>query len=75
MAASSGVRRRRHAVNCSILAVRGPARDDLLIAADRALFGVDVTVWMQRFVRPGLTTFFFLSYTTYYFLALALGAA
>jgi len=56
-----------------IAAARGPARDDLLIAADRALFGADVTVWMQRFVRPGLSAFFYLSYTTYYFLALALG--
>ncbi len=56
-----------------ILAARGPARDDLLIAAARALFGVDVTVWMQRFVRPGLSTLFYLAYTTYYFLALALG--
>ncbi len=56
-----------------IAAARGPARDDVLIAADRALFGVDVTVWMQRFVRPGLSTLFYLAYTTYYFLALALG--
>ena len=56
-----------------IAAARGPARDDLLIAADRALFGVDVTVWMQRFVRPGLSAFFYVAYTTYYFLALGLG--
>jgi len=28
---------------------------------------------MQRFVRPGLSTLFYLAYTTYYFLALALG--
>ncbi len=56
-----------------IVAARGPARDALLIAADRAIFGVDVTVWMQRLVRPWLSTFFYLSYTTYYFLALSLG--
>jgi membrane-associated phospholipid phosphatase len=56
-----------------ITAARGQARDDLLIAADRALFGVDVTVWLEGFVRPALNDFFFLSYTTYYFLALALG--
>jgi len=56
-----------------ITAARGQPRDDLLIAADRALFGVDVTVWLERFVRPALNDFFFLSYTTYYFLALALG--
>jgi membrane-associated phospholipid phosphatase len=56
-----------------ITAARGTARDDLLIAADRALFGVDVTVWLERFARPALNDFFFLSYTTYYFLALSLG--
>jgi membrane-associated phospholipid phosphatase len=57
-----------------IIAARGGPRDDLLIAADRALFGTDVTVWMQRLVHPGLSAFFYISYTTYYFLALALGA-
>jgi membrane-associated phospholipid phosphatase len=56
-----------------IAAARGVARDDLLIAADRALFGVDVTVWLERFARPALNDFFFLSYTTYYFIALSLG--
>ncbi len=56
-----------------IVAARGNPRDDLLISADRALFGVDVTVWMQRLVRPWLSSFFYLSYTTYYLLALALG--
>ena len=45
----------------------------MLAAADRALFGVDVTVWLQRFVRPALTNFFYLSYTSYYFIGLALG--
>ena len=57
-----------------IAAARGGPRDDLLIAADRALFGVDVTVWLQRFVRPFWTDLFYLCYSTYYFLALALGA-
>ena len=56
-----------------IAASRGGPRDALLIAADRALFGVDATVWLQRTVRPWLTDFFYLSYTTYYFIALALG--
>jgi membrane-associated phospholipid phosphatase len=56
-----------------IAALRGRARDDLLIAADRALFGVDVTVWMERFARPWLNDVFYLFYATYYFLALALG--
>jgi len=58
-----------------IAAARGHARDSVLIAADRALFGTDVTVWLQRFVNPALTTLFYLSYTTYYFIALALGFA
>jgi membrane-associated phospholipid phosphatase len=56
-----------------IEAVRGGPRDDLLIAADRALFGVDVTVWMERFVRPWLNDVFYIFYATYYFIALALG--
>ncbi|MGH9368918.1 MAG: phosphatase PAP2 family protein [Thermoanaerobaculia bacterium] len=58
-----------------IAAARGQARDDLLIAADRALFGTDVTVWLERFVRPWLTDLFYLFYSTYYFIGLALGAA
>jgi len=56
-----------------IAATRGHARDELLIAADRALFHTDVTVWLQRLVRPALTNLFYLSYTTYYFISLALG--
>jgi membrane-associated phospholipid phosphatase len=56
-----------------IEALRGGARDDLLIAADRRLFGVDVTVWLQRIVHPRLNDVFFLFYASYYFLALSLG--
>lgn len=56
-----------------IEALRGGARDDILIAADRALFGVDVTVWMQRFVHPRVNDLFYVLYATYYFFALALG--
>jgi membrane-associated phospholipid phosphatase len=55
-----------------IAAVRGHARDDLLIAADRALFGVDVTVWLERFVRPWLTDLLYLCYASYYFFSLIL---
>jgi membrane-associated phospholipid phosphatase len=55
-----------------IEALRGGPRDGLLIAADRALFGVDVTVWMQRLVRPGLNDLFYMFYVTYYFIALTL---
>ncbi len=56
-----------------IAAVRGSARDDLLIAADRFLFGTDVTVWLERFARPWLTDVLYLCYASYYFQSLALG--
>jgi membrane-associated phospholipid phosphatase len=56
-----------------IEALRGGPRDDLLIAADRALFGVDVTIWMQRLVRPRLSDLFYTFYASYYFIALSLG--
>jgi membrane-associated phospholipid phosphatase len=55
-----------------IEALRGGPRDELLIAADRAMFGVDVTVWMQRLVRPALNDLFYMFYVTYYFIALTL---
>jgi membrane-associated phospholipid phosphatase len=45
----------------------------MLIAADRALLGGDPTVWLQRFLRPALTDLFFVSYLSYYFIAIALG--
>ncbi len=54
-------------------ALRGGPRDDLLIAADRAMFGVDVTVWMERWVHPRLNDLFYIFYSTYYFIALTLG--
>lgn len=57
-----------------IEAARGGARDDLLIAADRAIFGVDVTVWMQRLVHPYLNDLLYSFYATYYFIALTLGS-
>lgn len=56
-----------------IPAARGTPRDVLLIAWDRALFGVDPTVWLERWVHPFWTDFFFIAYTTYYFLPLVLG--
>jgi membrane-associated phospholipid phosphatase len=55
-----------------IQAARGRGRDDLLIAADRRMFGVDVTIWLERFVHPVLNDIFFLFYSTYYFFALTL---
>ena len=56
-----------------IEALHGGARDDVLIRADRWLFGVDVTVWLQRAVRPWLSDIFFVFYASYYFFALTLG--
>ncbi|MGH9315818.1 MAG: phosphatase PAP2 family protein, partial [Thermoanaerobaculia bacterium] len=56
-----------------IPAARQVVRDELLIAADRALFGLDPTLWLERFVRPWLTDFFYISYATYYFIAIFLG--
>jgi membrane-associated phospholipid phosphatase len=56
-----------------IAALRGGARDDLLIAIDRAMFGVDVTVWMEQFSRPLVNDIFYCFYATYYFMALTLG--
>jgi membrane-associated phospholipid phosphatase len=56
-----------------IQALRGGPRDDLLIAADRFLFGVDVTVWAQRLVRPWLNDVLYGFYATYYFISLSLG--
>jgi membrane-associated phospholipid phosphatase len=57
-----------------IAAARDP-HDALLIAIDRALFGGDVTVMLQPYVTPLLATFFYIAYSTYYFLPIVLGAA
>lgn len=56
-----------------IAAARPVAKDSLLIAADRALFGTDPTVWLQRAIHPFLTDLFFIAYIAYYFIAIALG--
>lgn len=56
-----------------ITAARSEGRDEMLIAADRALFGTDPTVWLERFVHPVLTDFFYIAYISYYFIAIALG--
>lgn len=57
-----------------IAAARGSARDDLLIAVDRAILGGDVTVLLQPLVTPFWGAFFYLAYSTYYFLPIVLGA-
>lgn len=56
-----------------ISAARLVARDEMLIAADRALLGGDPTVWLQRILSPALTDLFFVSYLSYYFIAIGLG--
>jgi len=56
-----------------IAAVRGGPRDDLLIAADRAILGGDLAVLLQPIVTPFLATFLYVAYSTYYFLPLVLG--
>jgi membrane-associated phospholipid phosphatase len=50
-----------------------PDFDELFIAMDRWLFGGDPTVWMAEFATPALTELLQVSYTSYYFLMLALG--
>ncbi len=45
-----------------------------LAAIDYRMFGVHPTVWLERVSTPLLTEIFQLSYTTYYFMPLALGA-
>ncbi|MBU3698550.1 MAG: phosphatase PAP2 family protein [Candidatus Kapabacteria bacterium] len=40
--------------------------DDLLIRADRMLFGIDPTVWLQRHAFPALTEFLQICYFLFY---------
>ncbi|MGA9116829.1 MAG: phosphatase PAP2 family protein [Bacteroidota bacterium] len=47
--------------------------DDLLIAADRWLFGVNPTEWLLRFGHPVLTEVLQVAYTSFYLLFLLLG--
>ena len=48
-----------------------PGRDAWLVAADRFLFGVDPTVWLQRFVRPWLTDVMYVAYCLYFVMPFA----
>ena len=57
-----------------IPAVRGGEYDAMLAAADRAIFGTDPTVWLERFVWPPLTDALYISYATYYFFPIVVGA-
>ncbi|MBI4615185.1 MAG: phosphatase PAP2 family protein [Planctomycetes bacterium] len=54
-------------------AIRPTDQDELLIAIDRWLFGVDPTVWLERFTHPVLTEVLQAVYATFYFLPVAFG--
>ncbi len=47
--------------------------DDVLIAIDRWIFGVDPTHWLMQFATPWLTEILQLAYTLFYVLFLLLG--
>jgi membrane-associated phospholipid phosphatase len=47
--------------------------DDVLIAIDRWIFGVDPTHWLMQFATPWLTEILQLAYTLFYLLFLLLG--
>jgi len=47
--------------------------DPVFIAIDRWIFGTDPTVWMHQFASPPLTELLQISYTSYYFIMVALG--
>jgi membrane-associated phospholipid phosphatase len=54
--------------------IRHDVVDAHLIAIDRALFGVDVSVWMERFATPGLTRVMVFCYLSYFFAPAILAA-
>ena len=47
--------------------------DDVLIAIDRWMFGVDPTHWIQQFAHPWLTELLQIAYTSFFFLFIILG--
>ncbi len=51
----------------------GRSYDDLLIAADRWLFGVNPTQWLMHIANPVLTEVLQIAYTIFYLLFLAAG--
>jgi hypothetical protein len=48
--------------------------DDLLIAIDRWLFGVNPTEWLAQFATPLMTEILQIAYTSFYFLFFILGS-
>jgi len=53
--------------------LHGRDYDEVLIAADRWLFGVDPTHWISQFAHPVVTEILQLAYTSFYFLFLLVG--
>ncbi len=51
----------------------GADYDDVLIAIDRSLFGVDPTVWMSRLAHPAVTEILQIAYTLFFALFLVVG--
>lgn len=51
----------------------GKDYDDLLIAIDHWMFGVNPTQWLMRFAHPSLTEILQIAYTLFYVLFLVLG--
>jgi len=49
-----------------------PEVDDLLIKIDLTLFGVQPTIWLERFLIPWLTDLLALAYASYYFISVVL---
>lgn len=52
---------------------QGRDYDDVLIAIDRWLFGVNPTEWLSQLANPYLTEILQIAYTSFYFLFLILG--
>lgn len=55
------------AIGWMIHLIRPDFLDPHLIAADRALFGGDITVWLQQRAQPWLTEIMYFCYTSLYF--------
>lgn len=61
------------AVGVMIHLIRPEYIDPFLIAADRVLFGGDITVWLQQRAQPWLTEIMYLFYTSFYFFIPGIG--
>jgi len=60
-------------VHLVIQSMHRPDVDAVFISIDRWLFGTDPTVWLSQFSHPVLTEILQVSYTSYYFIMIALG--